>query len=52
MKKKVAKAWTESISIRGDPAKVYLRKVRGKHFSQAHTVNDAGRRGLGYPPAQ
>lgn len=52
MRKKLPTARTISTAISSGPAKVYVRKMRGKHFAQAYTVNQAGKRGLHNPPAQ
>jgi len=51
MKRRIAQARTVSTSIALGPPKVYVRKMRGKHFAQARTVNEAAKRGRHNPPA-
>lgn len=52
MTKKPGTIRTVSTAIRGTPATLLFKRVRGARFAQAYTVNEAGKRGLHNPPAQ
>ena len=52
MSKRVAIARTVPTAIRLGWSKVYVHRAGGKDLPRAHTVNEAGKRGLDGPPAR